>query len=127
MFTSVTTDWPWLLAVTALVIHCSAMAKWIPVQRFWTVYPFIWVVCGTGAVALGSWRGFALADMLVLCSFALIGLTIGMYPTRKLFTVWAHEINKGVTRERYDYPRSHLAFCGASVLVMLGAAVWLSH
>ncbi len=127
MFTSVTTDWPWLLAVAALVIHCSAMAKWIPIQRFWTTYPFIWVVCGTGAVAFGSWRGFPLPDMLVLCSFALVGLTIGMYPTRKLFAVWAHEINEGVTRERYDYPRSHLAFCGASVLVMLAAAVLVTH
>ncbi|MET8768078.1 hypothetical protein [Streptomyces sp. NPDC004658] len=127
MFTSVTTDWPWLLAVAALVIHCSAMAKWVPIQRFWAVYPFIWVVCGTGAVALGSWRRFALGDMLVLCSFALIGLTIGLYPTRKLFTVWAQEINNGVTRERYDYPRSHLAFCAASVLVMLAAAVLLAH
>jgi hypothetical protein len=103
------------------------MAKWIPIQRFWTVYPFIWVVCGTGAVALGSWRGSTPADMLVLCSFALIGLTIGMFPTRKLFTVWAHEINEGVTRERYDYPLSHLVFCGVSVLVMLAVAFVLAH
>ncbi|MFG2359280.1 hypothetical protein [Streptomyces sp. NPDC048521] len=127
MLTSVATEWWWLLAVAALVIHCSAMATWIPVQKFWRAYPFIWVLCGTGAVAFGEWRGFARADMLVLCSFALLGLTIGMYPTRKLFTVWAQEINKGVTRERYDYPRSHLVFCGASVLVMLGAAVLLTR
>ncbi|WP_240467979.1 hypothetical protein [Streptomyces dangxiongensis] len=127
MLTSVATQWLWLLAVTALVLHCSAMAKWIPVQRFWTVYPFIWVVCGTGGVAYGVWRGFAVEDMLVVCSFALIGLTIGMYPTRKLFAEWAREINRGVTRERYDYPRSHLAFCGASVLVMSAAAILLAR
>ncbi|AYN43395.1 hypothetical protein D9753_00920 [Streptomyces dangxiongensis] len=65
--------------------------------------------------------------MLVVCSFALIGLTIGMYPTRKLFAEWAREINRGVTRERYDYPRSHLAFCGASVLVMSAAAILLAR
>ncbi|MEU0007213.1 hypothetical protein ABZ079_23765 [Streptomyces sp. NPDC006314] len=124
---SVAAEWLWLLAIAALVIHCSAMAKWIPIQKFWTVYPFIWVLCGMGAVAFGSSRGFPLAHMLVLCSFALIGLTIGMYPTRKLFATWAHEINTGVTRERYDYPRSHLAFCGASVLVMLAVAVLLCH
>ncbi|MFC0052919.1 hypothetical protein [Streptomyces actinomycinicus] len=127
MFTSVATEWPWLLAIAALVVHCSAMAKWVPIQRFWTVYPFIWVVCGTGAVAYGQWRGFALENMLAVCSFALIGLTIGMYPTRKLFTEWAHEINQGETRERYDYPRTHLAFCGVSVLVMTAAAILLAR
>jgi hypothetical protein len=127
VLTSVATQWLWLLAIAALVIHCSAMAKWVPLQRFWTVYPFIWVVCGTGAVAYGAWRGFALETMLVVCSFALIGLTIGMYPTRKLLTEWAHEINQGVTRERYDYPRAHLAFCGASVIVMTAAAVLLAR
>ncbi|MBL1082263.1 hypothetical protein JK359_09745 [Streptomyces actinomycinicus] len=65
--------------------------------------------------------------MLAVCSFALIGLTIGMYPTRKLFTEWAHEINQGETRERYDYPRTHLAFCGVSVLVMTAAAILLAR
>ncbi|WP_225827597.1 hypothetical protein [Streptomyces naphthomycinicus] len=127
MLTSVATQWLWLSAMAALVIHCSAMAKWVPIQRFWTVYPFIWVVCGTGAVAYGSWRGFALENMLVVCSFALIGLTVGLYPTRRLFTLWAHEINQGVTRERYDYPRTHLAFCGVSVIVMSVAAVLLTR
>ncbi|MGY0065025.1 hypothetical protein ACWY4P_52820 [Streptomyces sp. LZ34] len=103
------------------------MARWIPVQKFWTVYPFIWVLCGAGAVAIGVRLGFALAEMLIMCSFALIGLTIGMFPTRKLFAMWAHEINTGVTRERYDYPRSHLAFCGVSVIVMLLAAFLLAR
>ncbi|MFI9810421.1 hypothetical protein ACIHEJ_40185 [Streptomyces sp. NPDC052301] len=103
------------------------MATWIPIQRFWTVYPFIWVVCGTGAVAYGAWQGFAQESMLVVCSFALIGLTIGMYPTRKLFAEWAHEINQGVTRERYDYPRSHLAFCAATVVFMSAAAILLAR
>ncbi|MDX3229209.1 hypothetical protein [Streptomyces sp. ME19-01-6] len=127
MLTSVATEWLWLMAVIALVIHCSAMARWVPVQKFWMVYPFIWVLCGTGAAALGVRRGFALAEMLVMCSFALIGLTIGMFPTRKLFVRWAHESNTGATRERWDYPRSHLAFCVVSVIVMLLAAMLLTR
>ena len=127
MLTSPATEWPWLMAVIALVIHCSAMAKWVPIQKFWTVYPFIWVLCGIGAVAIGSSQGFALTDMLVLCSFALVGLTIGLFPTRKLFVMWAHEVNKGVKQETYPYPRSHLAFCGVSVIVAVLAAFLLVH
>ncbi|MEU8585794.1 hypothetical protein AB0C59_02090 [Streptomyces sp. NPDC048664] len=127
MLTSVAAEWPWILAITALVVHCSAMAKWIPLQRFQTAYPFIWVVCGVGAVAYGASRGFPLERVLAVSSFALLGMTIGMYPTRRLFTAWAREIGRGETRERYDYPRSHLAFCVTSMLVMSLAAFLLTR
>ncbi|MGP4083878.1 hypothetical protein [Streptomyces sp. KR55] len=59
-------------------------------------------------------------------SFALIGLTIGMFSTRKLFRVWSGEINEGVRRDRYDYPRSHLVFCVVSMIVMSFAAFVLT-
>ncbi|MFE2595083.1 hypothetical protein ACWCOZ_12010 [Streptomyces sp. NPDC001840] len=126
MLASVPTVWLWLMAAAAIGVHSSAMALWIPLRKFRMGYPFIWILCGSGMLAVGRAQGFTLASMLIVLSFALIGLTIGMFPTRRLFTVWAHEIDEGVTRERYDYPRSHLAFCAMSVVVMSFAAVVLT-
>jgi hypothetical protein len=124
---SVASEWLWLMAATATVVHCSAMARWVPVQKFWMTYPFIWVLCLAGMIAVGRALGFSLAAMLVGYAFALIGLTIGMFPTRRLFALWSAEINEGETRETYDYPRSHLVFCAVTVVVMLIAASALTR
>jgi hypothetical protein len=105
---SVATEWLWLMAVAATAVHCSAMAVWIPLRIVRLTYPPVIVGCGMGAVAYGQSGGSTLASMLAMYAFALIGLTIGMFPTRKLFTMWAREIDRGVTRARYDYPRSLL-------------------
>ncbi|MFF4760195.1 hypothetical protein [Streptomyces sp. NPDC001292] len=90
-------------------------------------YPFIMAGCGVGAVLFGQWRGFSLAAMVTGYAFGLIGLTIGMFPTRKRFTVWAHEIEQGVRREKYDYPASHLVFCAVSVVALLVVALVLTR
>ncbi|MFE9440994.1 hypothetical protein ACFYO2_18730 [Streptomyces sp. NPDC006602] len=127
MLTSVATEWLWLMAATATVVHCSAMARWIPVRRFWVAYPFIWVLCLAGMIAVGQAQGFSLAAMLVGYAFALIGLTVGMFPSRKLFVGGTTEINEGETRETYDYPRSHLAFCVIITVLMLFAAFALTR
>ncbi len=124
---SVAVYWLWLMAAAATVVHCSAMAIWIPLRKFRMMYPPVCVMGGAGIVAAGRGEGFTLASMIVLYAFALIGLTIGLFPTRKLFTVYAHEINEGVTRERYDYPRWHIAFCIASAIIMMFAASALTR
>ncbi|MGW6395807.1 hypothetical protein ACWFR1_36105 [Streptomyces sp. NPDC055103] len=111
MLASSSGGWWWILAAMATVIHCSAMAAWIPVRRFRLVYPFIIVGCGAAVVATAG---------LALYAFSLIGLTIGLYPTRRLLTLWSHEINQGVTRDRYAWPPSHLVFC---IVCVVGAAV----
>ncbi|WP_251060367.1 hypothetical protein [Streptomyces sp. ISL-100] len=127
MLASVATGWLWLMAAAATVIHCSAMAKWIPRRKFRMVYPFIITGCGIGTIAFGQLRGFTLAAMIALYSFSLIGLTVGLFPSRKLFTMWAHELNEGVTRERYDFPRWHVPFSIFCVIVMLIAASVLTR
>ncbi|WP_437579398.1 hypothetical protein [Sorangium sp. So ce887] len=113
MFASVAAGWLWLMAAAATVIYCSTMAMWIPLRKFRMTYPLIIFGCGIGMVAFGQQRGFTLTSMLALHSFSLIGLTIRMVPTRKLFTMWTHEINEGVIRERYDCPRSRLTFASS--------------
>ncbi|TFI26622.1 hypothetical protein E4P36_16025 [Streptomyces sp. 4R-3d] len=65
--------------------------------------------------------------MLAMYAFSLAGLTVGLFPTRKLFTAWALEMNSGVTRDRYDVPRSHIAFCVVCVGVMALAAFALTR
>lgn len=119
MLSSVPIGWLWFMVVTATVINCLAMAIWIPSRQFRIKYPFGIVVC-TIATIVFSVRvdGFAVANMLILCSFGLVGLTIGCFPTRKRFTIWAHELNQGVKRKKYDYPRSHITFLCACVVIM---------
>ncbi|GAA2262481.1 hypothetical protein GCM10010232_62640 [Streptomyces amakusaensis] len=121
MLASVGTGWLWLMAGAATVVHVSAMALWIPDRKFRMAYPFITVLCGACMIMAGRAEGFSLATMLVAYAFALIGLTIGMLPSRKLATMWAREINAGVTRETYDLPRRHIVFCIGVVVVMLFA------
>ncbi|MFB6827538.1 hypothetical protein [Streptomyces hydrogenans] len=101
----------WSAAAVITALHCSAMAAWIPVRRFRIVYPFAIVGCGAVVAPAVDVRLYALS---------LVGLTVGLWPTRKLLTLWSHEIGRGVTRERYDWPRSHLAFC---VLCVTGGAI----
>ncbi|MER5604386.1 hypothetical protein [Streptomyces sp. NPDC002265] len=127
MLASVSIEWLWLLAAAATVIHCFAMARWIPVRKLSVAYPFVIVVCGIGAGAFGRRAGFGLDAMLVMYAFALLGLTIGLFPTRKLFRTWADEIGNGVTRDRYDYPRLHLVFCVVVVVALLAAGFALTR
>ncbi|MDW4908963.1 hypothetical protein RB628_27400 [Streptomyces sp. ADMS] len=124
---SLAVGWLWLMATAATVVHCSAMAKWIPLPKFRTVYPVIIVGCGIGAVAVGRFRGFELTAMLALYAFALIGLTIGLLPSRKLFMTYAREIGEGVTREKYDIPSWQIVFCVFAVIAMLVAAFALTR
>ncbi|QEV22359.1 hypothetical protein CP975_15570 [Streptomyces alboniger] len=66
-------------------------------------------------------------ELLVLYSFALAGLTIGLFPSRKLFTTYAREINEGVTRDTYVMPRRHVVFCVAVMIVMSVASFALTR
>ncbi|MFC5805831.1 hypothetical protein [Streptomyces formicae] len=116
------------MAAAATVLACSALGKWIPDPKFRIWLPAILVVCGAGMVAYGQLTaGHELGQMLVLYSFTLIGLTIGLFPTRKLMTTYAEEISRGVKRERYDYPRSHIAFLVFVVVAMAFAAFVLTQ
>lgn len=112
--------WLWLMAAVSVVAHCTAMVIWIPVRRFRIAYPFIMVGCGIATIVLG-WqaRGFTVAQMLVLVSFALIGLTIGLLPLRKLFMASAYELSKGAPGGNHKVPFWRLAFCVGVVTIAL--------
>ncbi len=127
MLASVTDGWLWLLAAAATVIHCSAMARWIPDRNFRVAYPVIVVGCGLGAMAIGRVEGFSLAAMIALYASSLIGLTIGLFPSRKLITMYAVEVQRGVRREKYDFPLWHRLFWCVPVVGMTLAAFALTH
>lgn len=127
MLASAPTGWLWLMATAATAVHVAAMARWIPLRRFRIAYPLIIVACGAGAVAYGRTEGFMLPAMLAMYAFSLVGLTLGLFPTRELFTTWALEMNSGVTRARYDVPRRHIVFCVVSVSLMALAAFALTR
>ncbi|MFE9018055.1 hypothetical protein ACFYNL_05670 [Streptomyces sp. NPDC007808] len=127
MLASVATGWLWLLAAATTVIHCLVMAKWVPLRRFRLAYPVTIVGCGLGTLALGQLRGLTLPALLTLYSFSLIGLTIGLLPSRKLLTKYAHELRQGTKRDSYDYPRRNIAFCVACVVATNVAAFVLTR
>lgn len=108
------------MAAAATVINCSAMAKWIPIQKFWVTYPFIMVAYGQ---AQGGHAGFHAGHVRVLPHRA----DDRVFASRRLFTVWTHEINAGVTRERYDYLRSYIAWCVVSMIVMAVLAIAMTR
>ncbi|MEU2429906.1 hypothetical protein ABZ611_10355 [Streptomyces sp. NPDC007861] len=127
MLASVPTVWLWLMAAAATAVACTALGAWIPDRKFRIWLPVILVVCGLGMAAYGRLFGHELGQMLVLYSFTLIGLTIGLFPTRKLMTTYAEEINRGVKRESYAYPRSHMVFLVFVVVAMAFAAFVLTQ
>lgn len=128
MLASLDIGWLWLMAAASLVVHCAAMAMWIPVRRFRIAYPFIMAGCGTATIVLGGRTGgFTVAEMLVLVSSALVGLTIGLVPLRKLFMASAHELSEGAAGEEYKVPFWRLAFCVAVVVAMLLASFVLTR
>lgn len=111
------------MAAVSLVVHCAAMAIWIPVRRFRIAYPVIMAGCGIATIVLGSRaRGFTVAQMLVLVSFALIGLTIGLLPLRKQLMASTHQPG-----EEYAVPNGRLAFCVVVVVTMLLVAFVLAR
>ncbi|GGZ28029.1 hypothetical protein GCM10010387_21790 [Streptomyces inusitatus] len=125
MLTTVAMHWIWLMAAAATVIHCFAMAKWIPLPVVRTAYPLVIVGCGVLVIALGDGRELTSVEKLVLYPSSLIGLTVGLLPSRKLFTVWALELKEGVRRERFEYPRWHVPFAVGTtvVFIVLGFAL----
>ncbi|WP_151898320.1 hypothetical protein [Streptomyces sp. C8S0] len=94
MLASVAIEWLWLMAAAATVINCSAMGKWIPDQTFRVAYPLIVVGCGVGTIAIGRAQHFSLAAMIALYASSLIGMTIGLFPSRKLITLYAVEVKR---------------------------------
>lgn len=120
MLASVAVGWLWLVAAVSVVVHCSAMAMWIPVRRFRITYPFVISGCALATIVLGRLaRGFTVAEMLALVSSALIGLTIGLLPLRKEFMASMRESGAGTAAEEYKVPFWRLAFCVTAVVVML--------
>jgi hypothetical protein len=122
MLATVATQWLLLMAAAATVINCSAMAKWIPDRKFRVTYPLIVVGCGLGMVAVGLSERFTVADMVTLYAFSLVGLTMALFPSRKLITEYAEEVKQGVTRDRYEWPLLHRLWWGVSLIGMWFAA-----
>ncbi|WP_030787822.1 hypothetical protein [Streptomyces sp. NRRL S-920] len=128
MLASVDVRWLWLMAAAATVLHSSAMALWVPLRKFRLTYPWVWVVTGVVYLGLVGWaEGIAPGGLLVLYSFALTGLTIGLFPSRKLLTTYAREIDAGVARDTFGMPRRHVVFCVAVVIVMSMASFALTR
>ncbi|MFH8344004.1 hypothetical protein [Streptomyces sp. NPDC018045] len=129
MLVSLPLGWLLLMAATATFVFCFAMAKWIPGRKGKIVFPVISLACCLGMVLVGQlqYQHWTPRHMLVLYSFAWFGITIGLFPSRKLMYRYAEEIGRGVKREKYAYPARYQVSAVLSVVVMCFLAYALSQ
>ncbi|MEF3119558.1 hypothetical protein [Streptomyces chrestomyceticus] len=118
-----------LMAAAATFVFSFAMAKWIPGRKGKIVFPAVSVACCLGMVLVGQlqYQHWSPQHMLVLYSFGWVGLTVGLFPSRKLMHQYAEEINRGEKREKYDVPARYTVFAVFSVVVMSFVAYALSQ
>ncbi|GCD42246.1 hypothetical protein [Streptomyces paromomycinus] len=129
MLASLPLPWLLLMAAVATFVFCSAMAAWIPGRRGKVVFPLVSLACCLGIVLVGQfqYQHWSPRHMLVLYSFAWVGITIGLFPSRKLMRRYAEEINRGVKREKYPLPARYVVAAVASVVVMSFLAYGLTQ
>ncbi|MFI9201211.1 hypothetical protein [Streptomyces sp. NPDC053048] len=117
-----------LMAAVSTVVFCLAIDRWTKTRKL-TVVLFVLCVGGClGMIAVGrlQYQHWNARQMLVLYSFALIGLTIGLFPSRKLFLKYGDELRRGVKRDTYEYPARYQVVLYVSVVVMCLMAFILS-
>lgn len=115
-----------LMTAAATAVVCTAMGTWVPHRRFRIWFPVIMAGCAAGAVVLGGGSGYPAHRMLVLWSFTLIGLAVGMFPFRTWLTRSVHDAARGVTGAKYRIPRWRWAFFFVSLTVMVFAGAVLT-
>ncbi|MER6843526.1 hypothetical protein [Streptomyces platensis] len=108
-----------IMAAAAASLFCFFMAKWIPGRRGRIVFPLVSAGCCLGMILVGriQYQHWPVQHMLVLYSFAWTGLTIGLFPARKLMHEYATEVNAGVKREKYDVPARYQVAAISSVII----------
>ncbi|GAA5615588.1 hypothetical protein CP981_06595 [Streptomyces platensis] len=108
-----------VLAAAATSLFCFSMTKWIPGRKGRTVFPLVSAACCLGMILVGriQYQHWPVQHMLILYSFAWVGLTIGLFPARKLMHKYATEINAGVKREKYDVPARYQVSAISSVII----------
>ncbi|MEV5596666.1 hypothetical protein [Streptomyces sp. NPDC052496] len=118
-----------LLAAAATFVFCFAMARWMPGRKTKIALPLISLACCLGMVLVGQsqYQHWSARHMLVLYSFAWFGMTIGLFPSRKLLYRYAEEISRGVKREKYPFPARYQVSAVLSVVVMCFLAYALSQ
>ncbi|MGI5531568.1 hypothetical protein ACQEVX_30580 [Streptomyces syringium] len=117
-----------LMAAASTFVFCLAIDRWTKTRKL-TVVLFVLCIGGClGMVAVGrlQYQHWSARQMLVLYSFALTGLTIGLFPSRRLFLEYGAELRRGVKRDTYEYPARYQAALYVSVVVMCLLAFMLS-
>ncbi|MEU1819340.1 hypothetical protein ABZ543_29770 [Streptomyces roseifaciens] len=109
-----------LMAAFSTILFCLAMDRWTKTRKL-TMALFALCVGGClGMIAVGrlQYQHWSAHQMLVLYSFTLTGLTIGLFPSRRLFLKYGDERRRGVKRDTYEYPARYQAALYISVVVM---------
>ncbi|WP_242902247.1 hypothetical protein [Actinomadura terrae] len=95
-----------LMATFATSLLCLAVDRWMRERKATAAFVIMSVVCCLGMVVVGALQAehWNVRQMLVCYSFAWLGLTIGLFPARKLFREFADEWRRGVRRDEYKLP-----------------------
>ncbi|MET7315564.1 hypothetical protein ABZX83_09190 [Streptomyces thermoviolaceus] len=121
---------PWLLLMAAFA---TSLATWgahalFRLYKVTATVAALSIVTCLGFIAEGRiqpqhWNA---RQMLVLYSFAWTGITIGLFPSRKVYFKWVDDWNKGIRRDRYKLPRRYQAAFVLSFTTMVLLAFLLS-
>ncbi|CAM5319613.1 hypothetical protein [Streptomyces abikoensis] len=109
-----------LMAAFATFVFCLAIDRWMKARKLTLVFLVISAGCCLGMIEVGAlqYQHWSARQMLVEYSFTWTGLTIGMFPSRKLFLEYGNEWRRGVRREKYAYPARCQAALYVSVILM---------
>ncbi|MFF7656587.1 hypothetical protein ACFZCY_43400 [Streptomyces sp. NPDC007983] len=128
MLTSLPLVYLLLMAAAATSLFSFAMIKWNPGRQSKVAWPLISIACCFGMILVGrhQYQRWSAQQMLVLYSFGWTGLTIGLFPSRKLIHKYATEVNEGVKREKYEIPARYQIFAISSALIVTFLGIILS-
>ncbi|MEV4744455.1 hypothetical protein [Streptomyces sp. NPDC049555] len=109
-----------LMAAFATLVFCLAIDRWMKVRKLTLAFLVISVGCCLGMIVVGGleYQHWTARQMLVEYAFMWTGLTIGMFPSRKLFLEYGDEWRRGIKREKYEYPARYQAALYLSVVLM---------
>ncbi|MHB9859589.1 hypothetical protein [Streptomyces sp. YIM S03343] len=117
-----------LMAALSTLFLCFALYGWSKERKLAARACVVSVGCCLGMVAVGAvqYQDWTAGQMLVGYSFAWTGLTIGLFPSRKLIREYAEERRHGAEKVKFEYPKQHWRFLFGAVTVMILLAFVLS-
>ncbi|MFE6690829.1 hypothetical protein ACFVFQ_30700 [Streptomyces sp. NPDC057743] len=109
-----------LMAAVATLALCLYVESWLKLRKLTVTFLVLSPLCCLGMIVVGGLQHqhWTPQQMLVIYSFAWIGILIGLLPSRGIVRKYQAEWRRGVKREKYEYPKHCLIAPAASIALM---------